>query len=371
MIAYLDNAATTRVLPCARDAALLAMTDCFGNPGSLHGVGKAARDLLQTSRAQVAAALGCSPACITFTSGGSESTNTALRGAAHKTRRIGKHIVSTAVEHEATLNTLRQLQQEGYEVTLIQPERDGNVPVEKVIAAFREDTVLLSMMAVCNETGAVLPVAECAAALKRIQPGALVHVDAVQAFCKIPLDLQNVDLMSLSAHKIGGVKGVGALYVKNGLALRPLIYGGGQENGLRSGTEPLPQIAAFGTAAEYRSRNFAADSAHMTALRERLMAWAKEQGFSLQTPDVGAPHIVNLSPKVGRSEVYIRALSDKGICVSGGSACARGKQSHVLSAMRVDKKALDAALRVSLCPETTEEEITAFCTALLETMRLF
>ena len=185
MTAYLDNAATTRVLPCARDAALLAMTDCFGNPGSLHGVGKAARDLLQTSRAQVAAALGCSPTCITFTSGGSESTNTALRGAAHKTRRIGKHIVSTAVEHEATLNTLRQLQQEGYEVTLIQPERDGNVPAEKVIAAFREDTVLLSMMAVCNETGAVLPVAECAAALKRIQPGALVHVDAVQAFCKM------------------------------------------------------------------------------------------------------------------------------------------------------------------------------------------
>ena len=193
----------------------------------------------------------------------------------------------------------------------------------------------------------------------------------MQAFCKIPLDLYQVDLMSLSAHKIGGVKGVGALYVKKGLALRPLIYGGGQENGLRSGTEPIPQIAAFGAAAEARSRNFAADTAHMAALRERLMTWAKEQGFALQTPDAGAPHIVNLSAKVGRSEVYIRALSDRGICVSGGSACARGKQSHVLSAMRVEKKALDAALRVSLCPETTEEEITAFCTALMETMRLF
>ena len=371
MTVYLDNAATTRVLPCARDAALLAMTECFGNPGSLHGVGKAARDLLQKSRAQVAEALGCSPDCITFTSGGSESTNTALRGAVHKTRRLGKHIVSTAVEHEATLNTLRQLQQEGYEVTLIQPERDGNVLAEKVIAAFRADTVLLSMMAVCNETGAVLPVQECAAVLKRIQPDALVHVDAVQAFCKIPLTLHQVDLMSLSAHKICGVKGVGALYVKKGLALRPLIYGGGQENGLRSGTEPLPQIAAFGAAAEQRMKNFAQDTAQMATLREKLMAWAKEQGFALQTPDVGAPHIVNLSTKVGRSEVYIRALSDRGICISGGSACARGKQSHVLSAMRGEKNALDAAVRVSLCPETTEEEITAFCTALLETMRLF
>ena len=221
MTVYLDNAATTRVLPCARDAALYAMTDCFGNPGSLHGVGKAARDLLQKSRGQVADALGCSPDCITFTSGGSESTNTALRGAAHKTRRVGKHIVSTAVEHEATLNTLRQLQQEGYEVTLVQPERDGTVSAEKVIAALREDTAVLTMMAVCNETGAVLPVAECAAALKRIQPAALVHVDAVQAFCKIPMDLQHVDLMSLSAHKIGGVKGVGALYVKKAWRCAP------------------------------------------------------------------------------------------------------------------------------------------------------
>ena len=150
-----------------------------------------------------------------------------------------------------------------------------------------------------------------------------------------------------------------------------MIYGGGQENGLRSGTEPLPQIAAFGAAAEMRSQNFAADTAHMAALRETLIAWAKEHGFALQTPDVGAPHIVNLSPLVGRSEVYIRALSDRGICVSGGSACARGKQSHVLSAMRVEKKALDAALRVSLCPETTAEEVSAFCQALLDTMRLF
>lgn len=371
MTAYLDNAATTRVLPCARDAALLAMTECFGNPGSLHEAGKLARDLVQKSRGRIAAALGCSPDCIIFTSGGSESTNTALRGAVHKNRRLGRHIVSTAVEHEATLNTLRQLQQEGCEVTFVQPERDGSVAAEKVIAALRKDTVLLSIMAVCNETGAVLPVQVCAAALKQIQPAALVHVDAVQAFCKIPLHLENVDLMSLSAHKIGGVKGVGALYVKKGLSLRPLIYGGGQENGLRSGTEPVPQIAAFSAAAEARRDHFATDTAHMAALRDKLILWAKAQGFALQTPDAAAPHIVNLSPRVGRSEVYIRALSDRGICVSGGSACARGKQSHVLSAMRVEKKALDAALRVSLCPETTEEEIDAFCAALLDAVRLF
>lgn len=371
MTAYLDNAATTRVLPCARDAALEAMSQTFGNPGSLHGAGRQARTLVTHAREQVAAALGCDPACLTFTSGGSESINTALRGAVQKNRRMGRHIVSTQVEHDATLNTLRELKNEGYEVTLIPPEKDGRVLAEKVCAALRPDTILLSMMAVCNETGAILPVAECAAALKRIQPEALMHVDGVQGFCKISLSLEHVDLMSLSGHKIGGAKGVGALYQRRGLTLRPLIFGGGQENGMRSGTEPVPQIAAFGAAAAARSQSFAEDRAQMERLRQKLLVWAGAQGFALHTPGDGAPHIVNLSPPKGRSEVYIRALSDLGIYVSGGSACARGRKSHVLAAMQLEKGELDAALRVSFCPETTEEEVEYFCAGLLQTTALF
>lgn len=367
---YLDNAATTAVLPRAREAALSAM-DQFGNPGSLHAMGQRARTLLEDSRGRVAAALGVKPGCVTFTSGGSESTNTALRGAAHRLRHLGRHIVSTAIEHDATLNTLKALQNQGFEVTLAAPERDGSVTAEAIRAALRPDTVLVSLMAVCNETGAVLPIREAKAAMAQVCPGALLHVDAVQAFCKIHLPMDCIDLMSLSAHKIGGLKGSGALYVREGLHLTPLIYGGNQENGLRSGTEAMPQIAAFAAAAEERTARFAENTAHMAALRDRLLAGARALGCEINTPADCAPHIVNLSPCVGRSEVYIRVLSDRGIYVSGGSACSRGKKSHVLTAMRVSGKNADAALRVSLCPENTEEDADAFLAALDQAKRMF
>ena len=367
---YLDNAATTAVLPRAREAALSAM-DQFGNPGSLHAMGQRARTLLEDSRGRVAAALGVKPGCVTFTSGGSESTNTALRGAAHRLRHLGRHIVSTAIEHDATLNTLKALQNQGFEVTLAAPERDGSVTAEAIRAALRPDTVLVSLMAVCNETGAVLPIREAKAAMAQVCPGALLHVDAVQAFCKIDLPMDCIDLMSLSAHKIGGLKGSGALYVREGLHLTPLIYGGNQENGLRSGTEAMPQIAAFAAAAEERTARFAENTAHMATLRDRLLAGARALGCEINTPADCAPHIVNLSPCVGRSEVYIRVLSDRGIYVSGGSACSRGKKSHVLTAMRVSGKNADAALRVSLCPENTEEDADAFLAALDQAKRMF
>ena len=367
---YLDNAATTAVLPRAREAALSAM-DQFGNPGSLHAMGQRARKLLEDSRGRVAAALGVKPGCVIFTSGGSESTITALRGAAHRLRHLGRHIVSTAIEHDATLNTLKALQNQGFEVTLAAPERDGSVTAEAIRAALRPDTVLVSLMAVCNETGAVLPIREAKAAMAQVCPGALLHVDAVQAFCKIHLPMDCIDLMSLSAHKIGGLKGSGALYVREGLHLTPLIYGGNQENGLRSGTEAMPQIAAFAAAAEERTARFAENTAPMAALRDRLLAGARALGCEINTPADCAPHIVNLSPCVGRSEVYIRVLSDRGIYVSGGSACSRGKKSHVLTAMRVSGKNADAALRVSLCPESTEEDADAFLAALDQAKRMF
>ena len=367
---YLDNAATTAVLPCAREAALAAMEQ-FGNPGSLHAKGAAARKTLDDSRKALAAALGCKPGCVTFTSGGSESTNTALRGAVQKNKHLGKHLVSTQIEHDATLNTLKALQNQGFEVTLVAPEMDGSVSVEAIRAALRPDTIAVSLMAVCNETGAILPLREAKAAMKQICPKALLHVDAVQAFCKIDLPMEIVDLMSLSAHKLGGLKGSGALYVREGLQLQPLIFGGNQENGLRSGTEAMPQIAAFAAAAAERMANFRENCAKMAALRDKLMGEARKMGCQINTPANCAPHIVNLSPCAGRSEVYIRVLSDQGIYVSGGSACGRGKKSHVLTAMRVSGKNADAALRVSLCPENTQEDIDAFVAALAEAKKMF
>ena len=367
---YLDNAATTAVLPCAREAALAAMEQ-FGNPGSLHAKGAAARKTLDDSRKALAAALGCKPGCVTFTSGGSESTNTALRGAVQKNKHLGKHLVSTQIEHDATLNTLKALQNQGFEVTLVAPEMDGSVSVEAIRAALRPDTIAVSLMAVCNETGAVLPLREAKRAMGEICPKALLHVDAVQAFCKIDLPMDVIDLMSLSAHKLGGLKGSGALYVREGLQIQPLIYGGNQENGLRSGTEAMPQIAAFAAAAAERMANFKENCEKMAALRDKLMGEARKMGCQINTPANCAPHIVNLSPCAGRSEVYIRVLSDQGIYVSGGSACGRGKKSHVLTAMRVSGKNADAALRVSLCPETTQEDIDAFVTALAAAKKMF
>jgi len=204
-----------------------------------------------------------------------------------------------------------------------------------------------------------------------ICPKALLHVDGVQAFCKIDLPMDIIDLMSLSAHKLGGLKGSGALYVREGLQLQPLIYGGNQESGLRSGTEAMPQIAAFAAAAAERAANFKENREKMCALRDKLIMEAEKMGCRINTPADSAPHIVNLSPCVGRSEVYIRVLSDRGIYVSGGSACGRGKKSHVLTAMRVSGKNADAALRVSLCPETTESDVDAFLSALADAKKMF
>lgn len=371
--AYLDNAATTAPLPVAIEAARRVMEQSWGNPSSLHEAGKRARAELNAARAAVAHALDCKPDCVTFTSGGTESINTALRGAAWQNRRIGRHIVSTAIEHEATLETLAALHDEGFEVTLVPPGRDGVVPSQALTAAMRDDTILLSVMAVNNETGAVQPYAEAAAALKARNARALVHVDAVQAFLKLPLALQGIDLVSISAHKLGGLKGCGALYVRQGLKLRPYLTGGGQESGLRSGTEAMPAIAAFGAACAARHASFDENAARLAQLRANLLDRLAQLDIPcvIHSPQNGAPHIINLSLCRGRSEVYVRALSDRGVCVSGGSACARGRRSYVLSAMKLDSRAIDAALRVSLCPETTEDDLAAFCAALRDAADLF
>lgn len=372
-IHYLDNSATTQVLPEAAQAALRCMTEEFGNPSAQYALGQRARAALQQARGQAAQALGCRGEQVIFTSGGTESINTAIQSAVRRGRRFGRHIVSTQVEHKATLSTLQALEQEGYEVTLVAPEKDGTVALPRLLDALRPDTVLLTLMAVNSETGAVLPVEQAAAQVRGKAPHCLVHVDAVQAFCKLPVSLAGVDYASVSGHKIGACKGVGALYCAEPRLHRPLLHGGGQENNLRSGTEGMPQIASFGTACALRAEKREQAAARMEGLKQRLLAGLASLPCPVRvnSPAEGAPHIVNFSPALGRSEVLIRVLSDQGVYISGGSACTKGRRSYVLESMKVPAQAIDAALRVSFCPENTEEDVDALLQGLRQALALF
>lgn len=370
---YLDNAATAMPLPLAVKAASEAMSECFGNPSSLHHMGRQAAKLLEESRASVAAALGCKPGNIIFTSGGTEAANTAIMSAALKSQRR-RHIISTAVEHEATLSVLGELKtRHGCDITLVPPDKDGTVSASSVLEAVGPNTALIAMQAVNNETGAIMPYAQVADAINVAKAKPLFFLDAVQGLLRLQLRLENIDFAAVSAHKIGGIKGCGALYCASPAGLRPLHLGGGQENNLRSGTEAMPAIAAFGEACRVRLQGFASGTAHMAALKAALPGLLREAGvrFVINSPENAAPHIINISPHKGRSEVYIRVLSDAGICISGGSACKRGKRSHVLEAMHLPAGVIDSALRVSLSPENTMEELEAFARALAKAQELF
>ncbi|MGM9613639.1 MAG: cysteine desulfurase family protein [Butyricicoccus sp.] len=364
---YLDNSATTCVLPEAAEAAMKTMLEGFGNPSSQHRLGIEAARLLKDSRELVAEALGAQPGEVFFTSGGSEAINTAIFGAAFKNRHNGKHIITTAIEHAATRNACKRLESEGYEVTYLLPDADGHIALEDFTAALREDTILASVMLVNNEVGTVLPVAEMGKALSRKCPKALFHVDAVQGLFRVPLTPKkwNCQLLSVSGHKIGAPKGVGALYMQKGVNLRPYIVGGGQESGMRSGTEPLPNIAAFAEACRIRMREMSKDLQHVAGLnaylRERVAAelpWAQWNG----TADV--PHVANLSLPGCKSEVMLRVLESDEVYVSAGSACSKGKESPVLKAMGLDKKRIDSALRISFAPFNTRDDVDALVTAL-------
>ena len=361
---YFDHAATTAPSRAAISAAVQVMENIPGNPSSVHAAGIAAAHAVQTARASVARVLGVRPDEIVFTAGGTEADNLALRGAALALRRRGDHIVTTAVEHPAVLETLAALEKEGFSVTRVPVGEDGRVSADAVLAAVTDKTVLVSVMAVCNETGARMPVEEIGRRLKTGRPGVLFHSDMVQSFLKERIPLTHIDLASFSAHKIHGLKGCGALYVKKGVRLVPHVTGGGQEGGLRSGTENVHALAAFGAAAEEGARNLGARRTRILALRtyaeERLASVPGLEFLRVQ----GVPDVFTVFLPGYKSEVLLRFLSAKEICLSAGSACAKGKKSPVLTAMGISADRIDSALRISLDSANTEAEIDLLCEAL-------
>ncbi|MDD6158004.1 MAG: cysteine desulfurase family protein [bacterium] len=368
---YLDNGATTRVCPEAAEAALKVMLEDYGNPSSTHRKGREAKAVLERARAQIMAALGARDGELAFTSGGSESDNWAILEGAEARRRVGRHILSSDAEHDAVKKTLEAARQRGWEVTLLPPGADGAVSPEAVREALRPDTALVSLMLVNNETGAITDIPGVRRVMKEAGSRALLHTDAVQGFLKVPFTAPSLgaDLISLSGHKIHAPKGVGALYLAKGVRLSPLLFGGGQENGLRSGTEALPQIAAFGAAAEVGRREATAAQQRMAALRQRCIDRVLSEAEDAVVIGGGAPHVLCLSLPGYRSEVLMNYLEAREIYVSKGSACKRGRRSHVLEAMGLPAGVIDGAIRVSLSRFTTEQEIDAFAEALLEARR--
>lgn len=364
---YLDNAATTPVPKAVADAVYDVLLYHCGNPSSQYPAGQEMKKAVEGWRAVIAGALHCPPEHLHFTSCGTESDNWAIQAALWQGRHTGKHIITTAVEHSAILEPCKLLAQQGYDVTYLKPGRDGNITVEQVANALREDTVLVSMMLVNNETGCVFPVAETARLLREKKSPALLHCDAVQGFLKVPCDPAGwgVDMMSLSGHKLGAPKGIGALYIGPRLREpRPLLPGGGQERGLRSGTEATAQIAGFAKAVELRLENYDAKLAHMTALRDYCREKLLAMGGVVPVGAGTAPHILSVSLVGYPSANIVTELGAEGICISAGSACHQGKASHVVSALGLDKKTAAGVIRISFSPDNTTEDVDALCDAL-------
>lgn len=357
---YLDNSATTK--PCAEavEAMTNALTVGWGNPSALYGFGIEANDALRNARYKVASSLGAEPGRVFFTSGGTEADNWAIFGSIRRMGKRGKHIITTAIEHPAVLNCIKQLQSEGFDVTYLQPDPLGNITFESLKDALRNDTIFVSIMMVNNETGAVMPIDKMAKLTHRICPEAIFHTDAVQGFMKVPFQAKTLgaDLISISSHKVHGPKGAGALYISPRLkAFPPLLQGGGQESGFRSGTEATPAILGFAAACEACKKTFQADiSREKELLRALVDKLSKLSGVKISGAH-DAPHILSLSVPGLPTQNSINILQDTGICVSAGSACAKGHRSPVLVSMGVAPEVIDGAFRVSICRDTTEEEL--------------
>ena len=357
---YLDNSATTKPCKEAVEAVMNAMTENWANPSALYHFGMEGAKQLRTARSKVAAAMGAEPDRVFFTSGGSESDNWAVFSAVKRMGKRGKHLITTAVEHPAVLHCFKELETQGFEVTYLQPDNLGVVTLDALKAALRKDTILVSVMMVNNESGAVMPIAQMAKLTHRICPDAIFHTDAVQGFLKVPFQAKTLgaDLISVSSHKIHGPKGVGALYISPRLKSFPArAIGGGQEAGLRSGTEGTPAIFGFAAACEVGKATLKEDIAKETDLLNGLIEkLCKLDGVVINGAHQ-APHILSLSIPGIPTQNSLNILQDAGICVSAGSACAKGHRSHVMVAMGLAPEVIDGSFRVSICRDTTEEEL--------------
>ena len=366
---YLDNSATTKPGAEAVAAMMDAMTEHWGNPSALYGFGIETAKKLRTARMQVAAAMGAEPDRVFFTSGGTEADNWAVFSTAKRFGKKKKHIITTAVEHHAILNAMKELEVQGFEVTYLQPDSEGRITVADLKAALRKDTFLVSVMMVNNESGAVMPIGQMAKLVHKLCPEAVFHTDAVQGFLKIPFQAKTLgaDLISVSSHKIHGPKGAGALYISPRLKSFPAyLVGGGQENQFRSGTEGTPAIFGFAAACGVGAATLKADiDQERELLNYAIARIGGMEGIRVNGAHE-APHILSLSVPGVPTQNTLNLLQEDGICISAGSACAKGHRSHVLTAMNLPPEVIDGAFRVSFSRETTREEIDLLLKSLEE-----
>ena len=357
---YLDNSATTKPCPEAVAAMTQALTDNWANPSALYGFGFDAAKFLREARHKVAAAMGAEPDRVFFTSGGTEADNWAIFGTARRYGKKHKHIITTAIEHHAVLNCMKELEMQGFEVTYLQPDELGRITLADLKAALRKDTILVSIMMVNNEVGSVMPIAQMAKLTHKFCPDAIFHTDAVQGFLKVPFAAKTLgaDLITVSSHKVHGPKGAGALYIAPRLKSFPaLLIGGGQEGNFRSGTEATPAIFGFAAACAAVSATFREDSLREHQLLADFIAKIQQLPGILVNGAHEAPHILSLAIPGVPTQNTINILQDHGICVSAGSACAKGHRSHVLQAMKLSDRAMDGSFRLSLCRDTTAEKL--------------
>ncbi len=366
MEAYLDNSATTCLCSSAKEKMVEAINKYYGNPSSLHSVGTAAQHQLDAARAAVARSLSCEPEEIVFTNSGSLANNAAVFGAAHTLKRRGNRIVTTCVEHPSVSECMAQLEKEGFEVIYLKVDKSGKINKAELMQAVNSKTVLISLMYVNNEVGSIMPVETARLAVRKAGAPALIHCDAVQAYGKLPIKPSRlgVDLMSASAHKINGPKGVGFLYVRKGVRVAPYVFGGGQEGKIYSGTQPMPAIMGFhGAVEELPDLNIQLEK--MKALRDYFADEVRKiDGIVINSGNDALPYIVNISALGHPSQTILNFLSDSGIYVSGGSACSKGHRSKVLTAMGIEPERIDSALRISFSRFTTKDEVDMLLCAL-------
>lgn len=361
---YLDNAATTKVCDIAKDACLYAMSDVWGNPSSLHGLGIAAEKIMQTAKCEIANALGCTSDEIYFTSGATESNNTAIFGLCEAYGKRKRKIVTTAIEHPSVLQPMEKLKSNGYEVVVIYPDSNGKISAEALIDAVDENTCLISSMLVNNENGYILPIAQAFKEIKSEYPECITHCDCVQGFEKLPIKVKSLhcDAVSISGHKIYVPKGIGALYLKKGVRLSPIFFGGGQQRNLRSGTESIPLIHSFSETVRELTPTIESRYKSVKAINEYAKSkLAQIEEVVINSPADSSPYILNVSLCGFKSETILHYLESFEIYVSSGSACSQGKKSSVLKAFGLSDKLTDSAIRISFSNKTTKADIDTLC----------